>query len=984
MPAVSCATTQQEQYILRESFNEGHMRLLKGCSMLFFAMLLVLGVYPKLSTAQQTATISGVITDAADGEALAGATIILSLAGETGIVGGDAADLDGSFSISGIPAGDYTLTVRYVGYSEFRTNITVTSGETATVNAELSQGGLDLNTIVISASRQAEKVLDAPASISVLDAREVERDVVQSTVSVLRNTTGVDMAQTGVDRNEVVLRGFNNAFSGSAYILTDYRQSATPSLNVNLHSIMPNMPIDIERVEVVRGPGSALYGPGVDEGVIHFITKDPFSYPGTTLSLSGGERSLLGLQFRHAGIVGSQFGYKLTGFYSEADDWELDPTSDEDQAFLAGETRERDYGFSKMNFNGTATYRFNDTVSLTANGGYSELSAIVLSGIGTLQADEFSNAYGQLRLQAGRLFAQTFISTNDAGNSFVYGSGQDVVDKGSEFNIQAQYDFDLANERVRMIVGGDYQVTEPDTEGTILGRNEDDDTIEELGGYAQSTIEMTDQLDLTVALRGDWSNIFDFQISPRAALVYKANQSNTFRTSYNRSFSSPGVNSLFLDIVAQRIPVDDTREFLFYGRGSGDGFTFNSFRENNTARMVLPVPFFWGADVNRDAVPLIPIYASAAGGGLIAALTNLEQALPAPINQFVTTDQQRLLLADLLFYTALENPALSPTATTSDGATVLGIPDGSDRGFREVAGPVDIEPLKQTITQTVEVGYKGLINDRVLIAIDGFWSNKKDFAGPLLVESPLVYTQGDQLTVDVATAIGTLFATRAVDPTSDQFDARLAQQLQNLGLAGLDPTAVAQILGALVGGSLNDFQVAVVQPDQGVLPEGTSSDFVGGFLGYRNFGNINYWGVDASVQVLASDELSLFGNVSIISDDFFDNEELDEENIDLSLALNAPTLKLKFGGNYQLASGLSLQASARYTEGFPVLSGPYVGDVDNYFLVDFGAGYNFDQSVPGLRVDFSVQNLLDNEHRQFVGAPTLGRMGILRLTYTIQ
>ena len=698
--------------------------------MIFGIMLLVLGAYPQFSNAQQTATISGTVTDAENGEPLAGATVILSIAGETGIVGGDAADLDGSYSIQDIPPGTYTLIVRYVGYSESSTVVNVTAGQVSTVNVELSQGGLDLNTIVISASRQAEKVLDAPASISVLDAREIEQDVVQSTVSVLRNTTGVDMAQTGVDRNEVVLRGFNNAFSGSAYILTDYRQSAAPSLNVNLHSIMPNMPIDVERVEVVRGPGSALYGPGVDEGVIHFITKDPFGYPGTTLSVSGGERSLLGVQFRHAGIVNSQFGYKLTGFYSQADDWELDPSNEADNTVLTNEIRERDYGFKKMNINGTAQYRISDGVSLTANGGFSQLNAVVLSGIGTLQADEFSNSYGQIRLQANRFFGQAYVSVNDAGKSFVYGTGQQVVDKGAEFNLQAQYDFDLADERVRMIVGGDYQLTQPDTEGTILGRNEDDDSIAELGGYAQSTIALTNQLDLTVALRGDWSNIFDFQVSPRAALVFKANPSNTFRTSYNRSFSSPGVNSLFLDIEAQRIPVSDTQNFLFYGRGSGTGVTFNSYRQNNTARMLLPVPLFFGADVNQDAVPLIPLYASAAAGGLIEFLLNTNAPLPAPINQLVTTDQQRQLLADLLLYTAVQNPSLSPTSTTSQGATVLGIPDGSARGFREVSGPVDIEPLKQTITQTVEIGYKGLINDQVLVAIDGFWSNKRTSLAP--------------------------------------------------------------------------------------------------------------------------------------------------------------------------------------------------------------------------------------------------------------
>ena len=942
------------------------MRLICNSKTIFYIVLLTLFAIPHSLFAQETASITGVVTDASSGEALAGATVIVTVAGQTGIVGGDAAGVDGTYSIGELTPGAYTLTVRYLGYSESQNDVALSAGQALTMNIALSQGGLDLNTIVISASRQAEKVLDAPASISVLDAREIETDVVQSSVSILRNTTGVDVAQTGVDRNEVVLRGFNNAFGGSAYILTDYRQSATPSLNANIYSIMPNMPIDIERIEVVRGPGSALYGPGVDEGVVHFVTKDPFTYPGTTISVSAGERALLGTQFRHAGSFNEQFGYKVTGFYSQADDWELDPNDPVDQASLGTEVTPRNYDFSKFNFNGMLQYRISDGVSLTANAGLSQLDAVVLSGIGTLQADNFQNSYAQLRLQANRFFAQAYLSTNDAGESLVYGSGQQVVDKGTEYNVQAQYDFELADDRIRMILGADYQLTQPDTEGTILGRNEDDDTIAEAGGYAQSTIALNNQFDLTLALRGDWSNIFDFQVSPRAALVFKATPTNTFRATYNRSFSSPGVNSLFLDIVAQQIPVSDTQNFLFYGRGSGNATTFDNFRSTGAARMVLPVPGFFGADVNNNAVPLIPLYAAAASGFLgqdptLASIPNL-------------TDQQRQLLANLLGYTAL-NGSLGLAAATSPEATVLGIPDASDRGFREVAGPIDIEALSQTTSQAVEVGYKGLINNRVLIAIDGYWANKKNFTGPLLVESPLVYAQGEALAADVGLALGTTFATTD-DPT-------IAQLVQGLDLTGLNPAAVAGILAGITGAALNDFQVAVVQPDQDVLPEGVTNA-VGGFLGYRNFGNINYWGLDASLQVLASDELTLFGNLSVVSDDFFDNEELEETNTDLSLALNAPTFKAKLGGSYELSSGLSLNASGRYVEGFPVLSGPYVGEVDNYFLVDIGAGYNFNQSVDGLRIDFSVQNLLNNERREFVGAPEIGRMGILRLTYTIQ
>lgn len=944
---------------------------MKQAIRLALTVVLLLFVGTTSLSAQNTASISGMVTDAESGEPLTGANVILERPGQAGIVGGAAADIDGRYTIAGIVPGSYTLTVRFVGYNEAQINITLADGETASQDIQLSIGGLDLNTIVISASRQAEKVLDAPASISVLDAREVQQEVVPSTVSVLRNTTGVDMAQTGVDRNEVVLRGFNNAFSGSAYILTDYRQTAVPSLNVNIHSIMPTMSIDIERVEVVRGPGSALYGAGVDEGVIHFITKDPFSYPGTTVALTGGERSLLGVEFRHAGAVNNNFGYKITGKYSQANDWELDANNAEDQVqlMLDAPGLTRNYDFQKFNINGMVQYKFSDNVSLTANAGTASLDAVVLSGIGTLQADGFSNSYGQLRLQANRFFAQVYTSLNDAKDSFVYGTGSSVVDKGTELNAQAQYDFDLADERVRVIVGADYQQTNPDTEGTILGRNESRDEIVEAGGYVQSTIELTSQLDLTVAARGDYSNIFDFRLSPRAALVFKANNSNTFRASYNQAFSSPGPNSLFLDIVGQATPVSATQNFLILGRGSADGFTFNNFRSTNSARFFIPVPGFFGSDFNSDAMPLVALYGAAAGGGLAAAL--LANQL-GPVTGL--TDQQQTLLGQLVGYTA-QNASLGLGAATSPGATVLGIPDASARGFREVSGPIDIEPLKQTTTKTFEVGYKGLLNNTVLFAVDAYWTNKKNFTGPLLVETPLVYLQQAQFGQDVGLAVGQMLAT-SQDPT-------IQQLVGGLGLTGLSPSLIATTIAQLVAGSFPDnFPIAAVQSDQDVLVSGTENN-VAGFAAYRNFGNINYWGVDASLQILANENLTLFGNLSIVSDDFFDNTELDEENVDLQLALNAPTFKTKLGGSYRLNSGLSLNASARYTEGFPVRSGSdYIGEVDSYFLVDLGAGYDFSSSVEGLRLDFTIQNLLNNEHREFIGAPQLGRMGLARLTYS--
>ncbi|QXD15609.1 TonB-dependent receptor [Rhodocaloribacter litoris] len=932
-------------------------------------LLAVLGMLGTPATRAQTASISGRVTDAVDGGPLAGANVLLLQGG--GMVTGTATDVDGRYRIAGVASGSYTLRVRFVGYQEAEVPVTLAAGENATVDVGLTQAGFELNTVIVTASRRAEKVLDAPASISVLTAREVEQSVGTNAVEALRNTTGVDMAQTGVDRREMVLRGFNNAFSGATYVLTDYRQAAVPSLGVNVYSIMPNLNIDLDRVEVVRGPGSALYGPGVDAGVVHFITKDPFTHPGTTISVSGGERSFFGIQGRHAGVLAAgRLGYKVTGAYSQAEDWELDPNDPIDRVQIETDgVRNNDY--EKLNLNGTLEFRPNDRVSITANGGFSSLKATVLSGIGTVQADGFGYSYGQLRLQVDRFFVQVYVNKNDAGDSFVYDAsapdniGTRVVDKGLLFNAQAQYDFEFADGREQLIVGVDLELTRPDTDGTILGRNDENDNIDEYGVYAQSTTAISPKLDLVLAARGDYNNVVEtFQVSPRAGLVFKPTPSHTVRATYNRAFSSPGTNSLFLDIVAGQLPGTN---IIIRGRGAASGFTW----ERNPAFAGLPTPD--GSPLGSDLVasslnPAALGLPQPVGLSLEATYAALYQGLAAiPPAQLAAMLQAQGIPIDAQTAAALV-ALLNPQLTQVQGFTRgrLGKLNLSTLGFDPVSDLTDIKPLDQTITQTVEVGYKGILGERVLFAVDGYWAQKEDFVGPLAMETPFVFvpTLAGDLTVALAGGI--------------QNNVQLAGALAQMGIS---PQAAAALIVGLAGSQLPgaNTPVAIVQARENNPGPGNTPELM---LSYRNFGKITYWGFDAAVQVMATRELGFFGNVSFVSDDFFDNEELDEANTDLSVALNAPKFKFKAGANYDGASGFSAGLAARYSDGFPVRSGPYQGMVDSYFLLDLNLGYAFRGELQGLRFDVGINNVLDNEHREFIGAPKLGRMGIARLTYT--
>ncbi|HKL88583.1 MAG TPA: TonB-dependent receptor, partial [Salinibacter sp.] len=622
-------------------------------------------------------------------------------------------------------------------------------------------------------------------------------------------------------------------------------------------------------------------------------------------------------------------------------------------------------------------YKPGDATTISLNGGYSELKGVVQSGIGTLQADGFGYAYGQLRVQSGGLFGQVYLNANNSGtNTYVYGSGDRVIDEGLQWNGQLQYDFDLSSLGTQVVAGADADLTVPRTDGRILGRNEGNDRIAEYGSYVQTTTGLTSQFELTLAGRLDYNNVVEkLQVSPRAALVYKATPQNTLRASYNRSFSSPGTNSNFLDIEAFRQPLPGGNALVFRGLGAADGFSFNEYNQNGTVRFSLPVPGFFKQDVSVDNLPYYPMHAAVASQALTDAggfTRRISQLLPDNISP-----SQQNTLAALFGYLA-QTPSVLGGTSVSRASVQLGIPDDSDDGFSPQENPdrvPNIPPLDQTITQTFEVGYKGVIADRVIVNVDGYYELKEDFIGPLVVESPLAYLQQQGLTQEGAQALGTAFASTG--------DATVQNLLADLQAAGLSPQDVAGLFGTITGTGLNNTPTAVVQPDQQVLPGGGNANAVGGFLSYRNFGNVEYWGIDASVQVQATDQLDAYANVSIVSDNFFDNEELDEEGTSLSLALNAPSFKAKGGLDYRLDDvGLSIGASGNYVEGFPVETGPYVGEVDSYFLLDARLGYDF-EAVPGLGANLTVKNVLNNEHREFVGAPELGRLIMGRLTYEL-
>ena len=268
--------------------------------------------------AQPEGFIEGTVTEEA-GEALPGANIAVRL---LDYKAGTTADADGRFRIA-VPAGNYQVEITFVGYkSDLRENMQVQASQTTRLDAVLVEQVIFLGQSVVSASRRQEKILDAPASVSVVEGSEIRNNPALSVADHVKNLPAVDIAKRGLANANVVVRGFNNVFSGTLLTLTDNRIARVPSLRVNALNFIPITNDDVERIEVVLGPGSALYGPNSADGVMHIITHSPFTSQGTNVYMGMGERNLRHTTVRHAGVIGDRLGYKISGQYYTGTEWE--------------------------------------------------------------------------------------------------------------------------------------------------------------------------------------------------------------------------------------------------------------------------------------------------------------------------------------------------------------------------------------------------------------------------------------------------------------------------------------------------------------------------------------------------------------------------------------------------------------------------------------------------------------------------------------
>jgi len=166
---------------------------------------------------------------------------------------------------------------------------------------------------VTSASKKSETLSKAPAAIYVITGEAIRRGGFSSIPDALRMVPGLYVAQTNAHVWIVSARGFANSFNDKMLVLVDGRVVFSPTFGGVYWDVQDPPLEDIDRIEVIRGPGGALWGANAVNGVINIITKDASETRGPQVVASGGINEGYASRVRYGGGAGSSFSYRLYG-----------------------------------------------------------------------------------------------------------------------------------------------------------------------------------------------------------------------------------------------------------------------------------------------------------------------------------------------------------------------------------------------------------------------------------------------------------------------------------------------------------------------------------------------------------------------------------------------------------------------------------------------------------------------------------------------
>lgn len=428
---------------------------------------------------------------------------------------------------------------------------------------------------VVTASARSSSETKTPASLTIIGEDEIRMSGAATIPEILRRVPGIDVAEMNPSDTNISIRGFNRRVANKVLVLVDGRSVYQDFLGTTLWPLLDVAVQDISRIEVIRGPGSALYGASAFAGVVNIITKIGDDASGARAFMQAGDHGTFQGGVSAGGRTG-KLAYRTTVAYDRADKWTKDVQDGRvDLASqFAQDNRSREVQRADM----AATYDLGK-VQVKAGGGFDNM-AIEVVPLGALRTfgNEGQSGFARLEVDSGQTKVKAFWNALRMNSGPEYWpSGitslkspirSDVVD------VSAQTGFDFKGLGVHHLnVGAGYRYKGVSWgylaphDGTPYQENH-------FNAFLQEQWDATKKLSVILSYRIDRDPIlYENDVtagglvqSPRGTILYELKPDHVLRFTVGSAFREPTFLESYIDLFAP-IPNQPALGVRFQGSG---------------------------------------------------------------------------------------------------------------------------------------------------------------------------------------------------------------------------------------------------------------------------------------------------------------------------------------------------------------------------------------------------------------------------------
>lgn len=393
-----------------------------------------------------------------------------------------------------------------------------------------------MNVKVISAAKKEQKQSEAAAAIYVITQEDIRRSGVTSIPEALRMVPGLQVAQLDANKWAVSARGFNGRFANKLLVLIDGRSVYTPLFSGVYWDVQDTLMEDIERIELIRGPGATLWGANAVNGVINIITKKAGDTQGTLLTGGGGSEEQGFGGVRHGGALGEDAYYRIYFKYFNRDSLVV--------AF--GDDAEDDWSMVRGGFRIDWEPTREDTLTLQGDlydgeEGVSTIEPTLLPPFMRTSDSDTDVSGGNVLSR----WSHTFSDTSDMSLQFYYDRTErratTIEEDRDTLDVEFQHRVALSRKQ-EIVWGAGYRFTQDDIEAvsdafTVEPGDREDNLV---SVFIQDEVDLVeDTLRFIVGSKFEYNEYTGFEVQPNARMVWNPAKKHTVWGAISKAVRTP-------------------------------------------------------------------------------------------------------------------------------------------------------------------------------------------------------------------------------------------------------------------------------------------------------------------------------------------------------------------------------------------------------------------------------------------------------------